>query len=94
MMGFAGSDCTSRMGPSVAWIPTARASTAVARPAARARFSSFAAPKAIAGGMWVPPGRRRIPGPVSRSEMTRSGTRARSCAAFSLAAMAAGCRWR
>ena len=90
MMGLRGLELTSSTGPSVMCTPTARASAPVTRPAARASASLPAAPKAMAGGMYVPPGAIRIPGPVSRSVTTRSGTGARDWAAPSFARYASG----
>ena len=97
MMGLSGLELTSSTGAKFRCTPTARASRAVTRPTSYASAASPMAPSAITGGNDVPPPRgsrcgsvyppsMRIPGPLSMSVVTRSGTFARRWIALSLAA--------
>ena len=98
--GLAGLLFTSTAGANATWIPIARDSSPMMRPAACACAalpvapiamllgSTVASPPRSSPGVNVPPSRRPRPG--STSEATRSGMRDRRCSAFTLAATSIG----
>ena len=87
--GLRGLLLTSTTGAKFTWMPIARASTAVMRPASKARRGSPAAPNAMARGKFVAPSIRN-PTPVSKSEVTSRGIFAAACRRLRSDAAASG----
>ena len=98
MIGLSGLEFTSSTGPKTSCTPTARASWPRTRPERvgervgargaerhhRREDGAAALRQELRGARRCPP--CRIPGPFSMSEATSSGTLARRCSSFSLAA--------
>jgi len=102
MTGLSAFEFTSSTGAKLSGTPTASASVAVMRPYSRAHRASPIAPKAIVGGISVPPPcrrrlgsaycpPRRMPGPpLSKSETKSRGSSERAWRTLPRAAKASG----